>query len=151
MSGATAQPSTLPATVHVGLDEEFPNPWRLAKLEQVDFPVSLAVAAPSRDAFLQLRESIQRDYPQVRTVFFWPLLRAEEGYYPGPLSDPAAVRRVIAETADVPVLWDLELPPGMSIFRGRCALCRKTVPQPQRGCGHGHSPCMSGAVTRSSG
>jgi hypothetical protein len=113
MNGATTQPSTVPATVHVGLYEEFPNPWRLAKLEQVDFPVSLAVAAPTRDAFLKVRESIQRDYPQVRTVFFWPLLRAEEGYYPGPFSNPEAVRRVMLEATEVPVLWDLEVPPGM--------------------------------------
>lgn len=107
------QPASLPAIVHVGLYEEFPNPWRLAKLEQIDFPVSLAVAAPTRDTFLQLRESIQRDYPQVRRVFFWPLLTAEEGYYPGPLSDPQAVCRVMAEATDLPVLWDLELPPGL--------------------------------------
>jgi hypothetical protein len=113
MTSPTEQSSSLPATVHVGLYEEFPNPWRLAKLAQVDFPVSLAVAAPTRDAFLLLRESIQRDYPHVRSVFFWPLLTAEEGYYPGPLSDPQAVRRVMAEAADLPVLWDLELPPGL--------------------------------------
>lgn len=113
MMSAAVQSPSLPATVHVGLYEEFPNPWRLAKLEQVDFPVTLAVAAPTHDAFLQLRESIQRDYPQVRTAFFWPLLTAEEGYYPGPLSDPQAVRRVMAEAADLPVLWDLELPPGL--------------------------------------
>jgi hypothetical protein len=105
--------TSLPATVRIGLYEEYPNPWRLAKLAQVDFPVSLAVAAPTRDAFLQLRESIQRDYPQVRAVFFWPLLAPEEGYYPGPLSNPQAVRRVMAEAADQPVLWDLELPPGL--------------------------------------
>jgi hypothetical protein len=107
------QPPSLPAIVQVGLYEEFPNPWRLTKLNQVDFSVSLAVAAPTRAAFLQLRESIQRDYPQVRRVFFWPLLTAEQGYYPGPLSNPQAVRRVMAEAADLPVLWDLELPPGL--------------------------------------
>jgi len=104
---------SLPTTVRVGLYEEFPNPWRLAKLAQVDFPVTLAVAAPTRDAFLALRESIQRDYSQARRVLFWPLLAAEEGYYPGPLSNPQAVRRVMAEAADLAVLWDLELPPGL--------------------------------------
>jgi hypothetical protein len=106
---------SLPATVRVGLYEEFPNPWRLAKLGQLDFPVTLAVAAQTRDAFLGLRASIQRDYPQVREVFFWPLLKPEEGYYPGPLSDPQAVRRVMTEATGLPVLWDLELPPG---FKG---------------------------------
>lgn len=107
------QSSTLPATVRVGLYEEFPNPWRLAKLAQVDFPVTLAIAARTRDAFLQLQESIQHDYPQVRELFFWPELAPEEGYYPGPFSNPVAVRRAIVETTDLPVLWDLEFPPGL--------------------------------------
>ena len=93
------RPAGLPTTVRVGLYEEFPNPWRLSKLSQVDFPVTLAVAAQTRAVFLELRESIQRDYPQVREVFFWPLLKPEEGYYPGPLSDPQAVRRVEVDGA----------------------------------------------------
>src|SRR5262245_1205100 len=52
----TSAPAALPATVRVGVYEEFPNPWRLARLNQVDFPVTLAIAAPSRAAFLSLRE-----------------------------------------------------------------------------------------------
>ena len=108
----TSQPSTLPQTVRVGLYEEFPNPWRLAKLQQLDFPVTLAVAAPSRQEFLQLRDSIRQTYPLVREVYFWPLLTVEEGYYPGPFSDPRGVQRLTAEAADLPVLWDLELPRG---------------------------------------
>jgi hypothetical protein len=107
------QPPAAPGTIHIGLYEEFPNPWRLAKLAQVDFPISLAIAAPTRDAFLRLRETIQRDYPQVRTIYFWPLLAPEEGYYPGPFSKPEAVQRVMAEADGLPVLWDVELPPGL--------------------------------------
>lgn len=78
-----SQPQSLPATVRVGLYEEFPVPWRLDKLTQVDFPVSLAVAAASRAEFLVLQASIQPAYPQVQTVYFWPLLSPAEGYYPG--------------------------------------------------------------------
>src|SRR5690349_6909990 len=37
-----SQPAALPQTVRIGLYEEFPNPWRLAKLGQLDFPVTLA-------------------------------------------------------------------------------------------------------------
>src|SRR5262245_23862245 len=47
------QPAALPSQVRIGLYEEFPNPWRLAKLRQLDFPVTLAIAAPSRSKFLQ--------------------------------------------------------------------------------------------------
>jgi hypothetical protein len=96
--------------VRVGLYEEFPVPWRLEKLGQLDFPVTLAVAAPSRAEFLQLRDTISQTYPQVREVVFWPVLAQGEGYYPAPWSDAAAVRRVAAEAEGLPVLWDLEMP-----------------------------------------
>ena len=108
-----SQPSTLPDRVRVGLYEEFPAPWRLAHLKYIDFPVTLAVAAPSRAAFTTLRASIMREYPQVREVYFWPLLSEDEGYYPGPWSDAAAVRRAANEAAGLPVLWDLEAPPNL--------------------------------------
>jgi hypothetical protein len=112
-----SDPGALPATVRVGLYEEFPNPWRLAKLRQIDFPVTLAVAARSRDEFTRLRETILRTYPQVRDVYFWPLLEQEEGYYPGTWSKPEGIRRISAEATDLPLLWDLEMPRGISDLR----------------------------------
>jgi hypothetical protein len=111
--GAT-KPAALPETVRVGLYEEFPTPWRLARLKHVDFPVTLAVAAPSRSAFLSLRTTILHQYPQVREVFFWPLLAKDEGYYPGTWSDAAALQRVAADAEGLPVLWDLEMPPDLA-------------------------------------
>jgi hypothetical protein len=110
--GAT-QPDTLPATVRIGLYEEFPAPWRLEKLRHIDFPVTLAVAAPSHTVFLKLRDTITRQYPQVREVYFWPLLTAREGYYPGTWSDATAIQRVAGDAEDLPVLWDLEMPPDL--------------------------------------
>jgi hypothetical protein len=107
-----SQPAQLPPTVRVGLYEEFPNPWRLARLRLINFPVTLAIAAPSRSAFLELRASILRDYPQVREVYFWPLLSYDEGYYPGAWSEADAVKRAAAEADGLPALWDLELPLG---------------------------------------
>ncbi len=107
--GLTA-PATLPETVTVGFYEEFPTPQRLAKLRDVDFPVSLAVSASSHEKFLELRASILREYPQVKEVLFWPLLKKEEGYYPGTWSAPDAVHRVADESDGLPVLWDMEAP-----------------------------------------
>src|SRR5262249_38834773 len=86
--------AALPQTVRVGLSEEFPNPWRLERLHLIDFPVTLAIAAPSRAVFLELRATILRDYPQVREVYFWPLLSYDEGYYPGSWSSADGVKRV---------------------------------------------------------
>jgi hypothetical protein len=110
--GAT-QPAELPTTMRVGLYEEFPAPWRLERLKYIDFPVTLAVAAPSRSIFTKLRDTIMRQYPQVREVLFWPLLSPREGYYPGTWSDAGAIQRVAGEAKDLPVLWDLEMPPGL--------------------------------------
>jgi hypothetical protein len=112
-----SQPAALPQTVRIGLYEEFPNPWRLAKLSQLDFPVSLAVAARSRAEFLELRETIRQMYPQVREVYFWPLLSPEEGYYPGPWSSPQGIRRLVDDVDDLPLLWDLEIPRGTTDLR----------------------------------
>jgi hypothetical protein len=108
-----AQPARLPPTVRVGLYEEFPAPWRLEQLKHIDFPVTLAVAAPSRTVFMKLRDTIMRQYPQVREVYFWPLLTPREGYYPGTWSDARAIQRVAGEAEGLPVLWDLEMPPGL--------------------------------------
>jgi hypothetical protein len=112
----TSVPATLPETVRIGLYEEFPTPERLARLEAVDFPVDLAVAAPDRAAFLALRDTIRQTYPQVETIYWWPLLTLDEGYYPGTFSDADAVQRVAAATAGLPVLWDME--PPMRLLRG---------------------------------
>ncbi len=90
--------AVLPETVAVGLYEEFPVAWRLDKLEQVDFPVKLAVAASSREEFMQLRESIEQTYPHVQETYFWGLLSPDEGYYPGNWSDADAVERLASES-----------------------------------------------------
>ncbi len=102
-------PALLPKTVQIGFYEEYPVLWRLDKLAQLDFPIKLAVAATSRDDFLKLRDSIQQTYPQVKEVYFWPLLSDAEGYYPGTWSDADAVERVADEANGLPVLWDLEV------------------------------------------
>ena len=64
--------------MRIGLYEEFPVPWRLDKLQKVDFPVTLALAAPSRDEFMKLRDEVNSLYPQVGEVYFWGLLSADE-------------------------------------------------------------------------
>ncbi len=112
-----SQPTTLPATVRIGVYEEFPTPARLAKLQQLDFPVTLAVAAPSRQTFLDLRTTILQTYPAVRAVYFWPILAPQEGYYPGAWSEPTAIHRLTADAVDLPLLWDNELPRGTTNWR----------------------------------
>ncbi len=109
-----SKPDKLPSTVRIGLYEEFPVPWRLDKLRQVDFPVTLAIAASSLDQFTELRKEILNTYPQVREVVFWPLLTKEEGYYPGAWSNADGVQRVVQESEGLPTLLDLEMPVGQT-------------------------------------
>ena len=107
------QPTELPKTVRVGLYEEFPVPWRLDRLHYVDFPVNLAAGSSSRAKFLGMREMIRSTFPQVREVYFWPLLSQSEGYYPGTWSDAEAVQRAARAAEGLPTLWDLEMPPDL--------------------------------------
>jgi len=79
--------------------------------------VTLALAAPSRQAFVDLRTTILQTYPQVRAVYFWPVLTSQEGYYPGAWSDPTAIQRLTADAVDLPLLWDNELPRGTKTWR----------------------------------
>lgn len=106
----SSQPETLPATVRVGLYEEFPAQERLARLQHVDFPVAVAVTAASRQAFLVLRDQILDGYPAVRDVYYWPVLPVDAGYYAGPLAQNRALRAAANEAQGLPTLWDLELP-----------------------------------------
>lgn len=106
----TSAVANLPDIVRIGLYEEFPVPWRLEKLALVDFPINLALAATSRSEFIALRESIKQQYTQVDTVYFWSLLSAEEGYYPGAWSDKDGIQRLAQEVEGFPTLWDTEMP-----------------------------------------
>jgi hypothetical protein len=81
-------------------------------LKQLDFPVTVAIAATSRTEFLELRNTVLQTYSPVREVYFWPLLTREEGYYLGPWSDAQGIQRMANEANGLPTLWDLEMPQG---------------------------------------
>jgi hypothetical protein len=106
----TSMAIDLPDTVRIGLYEEFPVPWRLDKLAQVDFPVSLAIAATSRAEFMSMRETVMQQYSQVEFVYFWGILPVDEGYYPGAWSDSDGIQRLAQEANDLLTLWDAEMP-----------------------------------------
>jgi hypothetical protein len=106
-------PEQLPDTIKVGLYEEFPVPGRLDNLRYLDFPVSLAVAAPSREAFMIISDTIHREYPMVHELYYWPTIPYEAGYYTGSWSDHIAVKKAINDTTGLPTMWDLEMPLGL--------------------------------------
>ncbi len=108
----TAKERELPQTVKVTFYEEFPNPWRLSKLQLVNFPFDIAVAAHSRKEFLSLQKEIHDNYPFAREIYYWPLIPLDQGYYPGALSDHKIISRTLNESHGLPILLDSEFKPG---------------------------------------
>lgn len=98
------------------LYEEFPTKGNLAKLREIDFPIDVIIAAKSYDEFKGLKSDVKEVKSDVERVGYWPVLRAEEGYWMSPLSKRASVERVIGELEDredrkkLLLHWDCELP-----------------------------------------
>ncbi|MEK6864239.1 MAG: hypothetical protein AABX27_03030 [Nanoarchaeota archaeon] len=92
----------------VSFFEEYPTKENLAKLKLVSFPTKLYIAAESLDAFFKIKEKIKSKW--VKEVIYWPLLKKEEGYWMSPFADRKALKRIMQETVNVPLLWDAEIP-----------------------------------------
>ncbi|MDD4878659.1 MAG: hypothetical protein PHO02_06540 [Candidatus Nanoarchaeia archaeon] len=88
--------------------EEYPTKENLAKLKLVSFPTKLYIAAESLDAFYKIKDRIKSR--NVKEAIYWPLLKKEEGYWMSPFAERKALKRVIEETINVPLLWDAEIP-----------------------------------------
>lgn len=97
----------------ITLFEEFATAENLSKLQHIDFPVSLFIAASSIQEFYDIEESLKSSL-QVETIGYWPTLAQEEGYWLSPFSKRNGLQRIIEELRRVDrplsVLWDAELP-----------------------------------------
>ncbi len=92
------------------LYEEFPNEESLSKLDYIDFPIDLVLAAKSLDEFENLENKVKKG--NVENVVYWPLLSKEEGYWPNVFSKKTALMRVINEInkskRNLEIVWDCE-------------------------------------------
>ena len=99
--------------MRIGFFEEYPTKANLGKLQYVDFPTELIVAAPSLKEFLRIKKNINK-YRQVKKVIYWPVLKKSEGYWFSRFSDPKAMQRIItavqAYKKHIDIMWDLEFP-----------------------------------------
>lgn len=97
----------------VTMVEEFPTEVNLTKLELIDFPINIFVAAESVNDFRKIEEKLKK-YPNLDLVGYWPVLKKEEGYWFSAFSKRKAIARVIEElesvNSPISVLWDAELP-----------------------------------------
>jgi hypothetical protein len=97
----------------ITLLEEFPIEENLSKLELLDFPVNIFVAANNIIEFNKIEEKIKK-YPFVKTVGYWPILSIEDGYWFSAFTKREGIKRIMKEleSTNTPfsVLWDAELP-----------------------------------------
>ncbi len=89
--------------------EEFPTKKNLKKINLIDFPTKLYVAAKNLEEFCKIKKQIKNK--QVKQVIYWPVLNDKFGYWLSPWSDFQILRRTLQEIKNVDVLWDAELPP----------------------------------------
>ena len=96
--------------MQISFFEEFPTKKNLNKLNLIDFPIKLYLAASSLEEFVQLTKKI--DNEQVKEIIYWPILSKREGYWISPFTKRKALQRILGELegAKVSVMLDLELP-----------------------------------------
>lgn len=100
----------------VSFYEEFPTEKNLEKLDLIDFPSKIYVAANSLQEFYELKEKIIQKNKYIQEVIYWVLLNKTEGYWISPWSDTSALTRIFTELEErqnkepITLLLDLELP-----------------------------------------
>jgi hypothetical protein len=96
--------------MRISFFEEFPIKENLSKLNLINFPTKLYLAAKSLTEFNQLKSTIRNK--QVKEIIYWPILDKKEGYWISPFSKRKALLRILNELNNqkVPVMLDLELP-----------------------------------------
>jgi hypothetical protein len=90
--------------------EEYPTKENLEKLNLINFPTKLYLAAHSFKEFKKYKKQIKSKY--VKEIAYWPLLTKKEGYWFSAFTKRKALKRTISELKNtkVPVMWDAELP-----------------------------------------
>ena len=99
--------------MRINFFEENPTEETMAKLDLVDWPSTLLVAAPSLQAFEDIRGKYGERYPHI-TFGWWPTLPGS--YWVSGFADPRDLDRLFTELTskvhdtELPILLDLELP-----------------------------------------
>lgn len=93
--------------------EEYPTEENMAKLDMVDWPTTILVAASSLKEFESIRVSYSRKYPRI-TFGWWPIIAGS--YWISSFANPTDLDRLFAEIiskkqeSELSILMDLELP-----------------------------------------
>lgn len=93
--------------------EEYPTEATMAKLDMVDWPATILIAAPSFKEFESIRLTYTQKYPHI--IFgWWPTV--QNSYWVSCFANPSDLDRLFTEITskkqeyNLPILIDLELP-----------------------------------------
>lgn len=99
--------------------EEYPTEENMAKLDMIDWPVTVLVAAPSLKEFESIRTRYEQKYPHI-TFGWWPTIPGS--YWVSGFANPSDLDRLFAEITSkkqenkLAILMDLELPLKKSLY-----------------------------------
>ena len=106
--------------MQVSFFEEFPSEENFAKLEFVDEPTKLYVAARNISEFLYWNNYVSGRYEQVEEMIYWPILDEEDGYWISPWTKQDALIELFDEIENhdkpISVMLDLEFPKRRSLL-----------------------------------
>jgi len=86
---------------------EFPEK-ELEKLNLINFPAKLYIAAESTEELNKIKKQIKSKY--IKKIIWWPILKKEEGYWFSPFASPKAMERILNQIKKQQTMIDLELP-----------------------------------------
>ena len=95
--------------------EEFPIQENLGKIELIDFPTKIIVAAKSLPEFYSIKDSVKKyKNKNIKEIIYWPIIKKEEGYWFSAFTKNSALKRIINELKQnkkpLRIMWDAELP-----------------------------------------
>lgn len=100
--------------MQINFFQEYHSERSLFKLKLINYSVKLYLGSANIRNFLKVKNSIEKNYKQVKQIIYWPLLNISEGYWLSAFAKTEAIQRVIKEIKytkeSFPVLWDAELP-----------------------------------------
>lgn len=102
--------------MQISFFEEFPTAKNLDRLNLVDWPTKLYLAASSLREFDKIKSRIKSR--NVREIVYRPILKIDEGYWISPFSSRKALIRTFSELQGekISVMLDLELPTTKNPF-----------------------------------
>ncbi|MBI5871516.1 hypothetical protein HZB88_00325 [archaeon] len=90
--------------------EEFPTKKNLEKINLVNWPTKIYIAAKSLEQFNKIKTEIRAK--NIKEFVYWPILEINEGYWISPFAKRSALKRIFKELKNTKtsVMLDLELP-----------------------------------------